>query len=159
MHQLLDGLSCINGYCAMWHTLRLEGIFVPRNVVEHLLRELDPDGCKLRKAHCLKRRNYISMGPNYCWHIVGYDKLKPYGFPIHSCIDGWSRKIMWLRVSRTIQLSLPSSTYKQLCNSMAVPKRLEVTVVLKMETLLPFSATFVVTKKHIFMGHHHIISA
>ena len=41
------------------------------------------------------------MGPNYCWHIDGYDKLKPYGFPIHGCIDGWSRKIMWLRVPRT----------------------------------------------------------
>ena len=59
----------------------------------------------------------------------------------------------------TIQLSLPSSTYRQLCNSTAVPKRYEVTVARKMETLLPFSATFVVTKKHIFMGHHHIISA
>jgi len=22
------------------------------------------------------------------WHIDGYDKLKPYGFPIHGCIDG-----------------------------------------------------------------------
>ena len=101
MRELLDGPSCRSGYRTMWHTLRLEGIFVPRNVVERLLRELDPDGCKLRKAHRLTRRNYVSMGPNYCWHIDGYDKLKPYGFPIHGCIDGWSRKIMWLRVSRT----------------------------------------------------------
>ena len=101
MRQLLDWPSCMSGYRAMWHTLRLEGMFVPRNVVERLLRELDPDGCKLRKAHRLTRRNYVSMGPNYCWHIDGYDKLKPYGFPIHGCIDGWTRKIMWLRVSRT----------------------------------------------------------
>lgn len=27
--------------------------------------------------------------------------MKPYGFPIHGCIDGWSRRIIWLRVSRT----------------------------------------------------------
>ena len=66
MRQLLDGPSCMSGYRAMWHTLRLEGMFVPRNVVERLLRELDPDGCKLRKAHRLTRRNYVSMGPNYC---------------------------------------------------------------------------------------------
>ena len=29
------------------------------------------------------------------------DKLKPYGFPVHGCIDGYSRKILWLKVCRT----------------------------------------------------------
>ena len=24
------------------------------------------------------------------WHLHGYDKLKPYGFVIHGCIDGYS---------------------------------------------------------------------
>lgn len=28
-----------------------------------------------------------------------YDKLKPYGFAIHGCIDGFSRRIMWLEVN------------------------------------------------------------
>ena len=28
------------------------------------------------------------QGPNFCWHIDGYDKLSPYGFHIHGCIDG-----------------------------------------------------------------------
>ena len=23
------------------------------------------------------------------WHVDGYDKLKPFGFPIHGCIDGY----------------------------------------------------------------------
>lgn len=32
---------------------------------------------------------------------VGYDKLKPYGFPIHGAIDGYSRKILWLEVARS----------------------------------------------------------
>ena len=39
-------------------------------------------------------------GPNYCWYIDGYDKLKPFGFPIHGCIDGWSRRILRLQVAR-----------------------------------------------------------
>ncbi|KAK3108376.1 hypothetical protein FSP39_006638, partial [Pinctada imbricata] len=30
--------------------------------------------------------------------IYRYDKLKPYGFPIYGCIDGFSRKILWLEV-------------------------------------------------------------
>ncbi len=32
---------------------------------------------------------------------IGYDKLKPYGFPIHGAIDGYSRKILWLELTRS----------------------------------------------------------
>ena len=31
------------------------------------------------------------------WHIDCYDKLKPFGFSIHGCMDGYSRKIIWLK--------------------------------------------------------------
>ena len=37
-------------------------------------------------------------GPNFIWHIDGYDKLKPYGFCIHGAVDGYSRRILWLEV-------------------------------------------------------------
>lgn len=33
--------------------------------------------------------------------IDGYDKAKPWGFSIHGAIDGFSRKMLWLRVSRS----------------------------------------------------------
>lgn len=70
-------------------------------VVQDLLRELDPEGSESRKAHRLKRRVYCNPGPNYAWHIDGYDKLKPWGFPIHGGIDGFSRKLLWLKVARS----------------------------------------------------------
>lgn len=35
------------------------------------------------------------------WHVDGYDKFKLYGFAISGCIDGFSRKILWLKVSST----------------------------------------------------------
>ena len=98
----LDGPGCLSGYRSMWHTLRIKyGIVVPRREVEELLSQLDPDGVQERKRHKLKRRVYNSPGPNYCWHVDGYDKLKPYGLPIHGAIDGYSRRVMWLVVSRT----------------------------------------------------------
>lgn len=43
----------------------------------------------------------MSYSPNFCWHLDGYDKLKPYGFPIHGAIDGYSRKILWLELTRS----------------------------------------------------------
>ena len=44
------------------------------------------------------RRKYKTKGPNYLWHIDGYDKLKPFGFCIHGAIDGYSRRVLWLEV-------------------------------------------------------------
>ena len=93
---IIDGPGCLQGYRLVWHTLQLKGIRVPRIVVEELIRELDPEGTELRKAH-----RYQNPGPNYAWHCDGYDKLKPYGFPINGCIDGWSRKILCLYVTRS----------------------------------------------------------
>ena len=42
------------------------------------------------------QRKYSNPGPSFIWHIHGYDTLKYYGFSIHGCIDGSSRKIFWL---------------------------------------------------------------
>ena len=71
------------------------------NSVRLALKSIDPDGIARRSKHRLKRRKYINCGPNYVWHIDGNDKLKPFGFCIHAGIDGFSRKILWLKVSYT----------------------------------------------------------
>lgn len=97
-----DGPGCLQGYRSMWHCLRLKyKIFARRSTVQRLLREMDPVGSSMRRNHRFKRRQYVNPGPNWCWHVDGHDKLKPFGFPIHGCIDGFSRRIMWLRVTRT----------------------------------------------------------
>ena len=44
---------------------------------------------------------YTVPGPNYLWHIDGYDKIKRFGFAIHGCIDGFSKKLLWLKVANT----------------------------------------------------------
>ncbi|XP_067660094.1 uncharacterized protein [Haliotis asinina] len=77
------------------------GICVPRDVVMLLLQILDPEGVEARKRRRLRRRQYLSRGPNNVWHIDSYDKLKPYGMAINGCIDGFSRNIIWLDVCKT----------------------------------------------------------
>ncbi len=100
--QEVDGSGGNLGYRAMWRRLQSKhGVQVPRLVVQNILRQVDPEGSKLRRANRLRRRSYLNPGPNYCWHTDGYDKLKPYGFPIHGCIDGFSRKIIWLKIVRS----------------------------------------------------------
>ncbi|XP_031334065.1 uncharacterized protein LOC116164078 [Photinus pyralis] len=77
------------------------GLVVRRSTVRLLLKELDPEGVSLRSRRRLKRRQYFNKGPNYLWHIDGYDKLKPYGIAINGCIDGYSRHIIWLKACYT----------------------------------------------------------
>lgn len=98
----LEGSGSCLGYKAMWQRLRqLYGLDVYRETVLDLLRVLDPEGIELRAKYKLHTRQYRVPGPNFAWHTDGYDKLKPYGFCIHSGVDGWSRKVLWLEVATT----------------------------------------------------------
>ena len=68
----MDGPGCCQGYCSIWHTLQRRGVRVPRSAVEEIVRELDPEGAKERKAHRLRRREYTCPGPNKVRHTDGY---------------------------------------------------------------------------------------
>ena len=59
---------------------------------------MDPEGTESRRRHTLRRRVYSNPGLNYAWHIDWHDKLKPFGFAVHGAIDGYSRKVLWLKV-------------------------------------------------------------
>ena len=67
--------------------------------MRQLLLRLDPEGVERKKSQKLRRRIYQTLGPNYVWHINGFDKIEPYGFSIHECIGRYSRKIIWLKAS------------------------------------------------------------
>ena len=84
----------------MWQRLVVDhDLVVTKETVRHTLRFLDPERVHERFRHRLQRHQYKGRGPNFLWHINGFDKLKPYGFCIHGGIDGYSRRILWLEVS------------------------------------------------------------
>ena len=87
------------GYRLMHQRCLQAGYRTSRENIRIILKLLDPIGVEERSKKVLRRRQYWSYGPNWVWHIDGYDKLKPYGFPIHGAIDGFSRRIMWLEVT------------------------------------------------------------
>lgn len=97
----ISGSGCFVGYRRLWARLRRKGYFVKRSRIMTMLREIDPEGVESRKRKRLRRRTYQAKGPNFVWHIDGYDKLKPYGFCVHGGIDGFSRRLIWLEVGTT----------------------------------------------------------
>ena len=90
------------GYRSLWQKLKKKyNLIVKRETVYKLLKIVDPDGVAERFGHRLHRREYLSPGPNFLWHLDGYDKLRQFGFAIHGCIDGFSRQIIWFGVGTT----------------------------------------------------------
>jgi hypothetical protein len=94
----LQESGMMHGYRMMHTKCREFGLNVAKEHFRIILRELDPAGVDRRQARRLVRRWYQSDGPNAVWHLDGYDKLKPYGLCVNGCVDGFSRKVIWLNV-------------------------------------------------------------
>ena len=91
----------------------------------NILKEIDPEETNMQKARRLRRRKYVSEGPNSCWHADGYNKLKPYGFPIHGCIDRYSRRTLWLKVTKSnSHAKVPAAYYVDTMKELGVCAKL-----------------------------------
>ena len=68
----VEGAGRLAGYRNIWHTLRLRHhVHVPRSLVARFLKKIDPDGVEDRRARRSRRRQYLSPGPKFCWHVDG----------------------------------------------------------------------------------------
>ena len=47
----------------------------------------------------VSRRVYCVPWPNFLWHLDGHHSLIRWGFAIHGCINGYSRRIIFLHCS------------------------------------------------------------
>lgn len=77
IQEIMNEAGSLSGYRTVWHALRRRyGIHISRQKVARIIKELDPLGVEARKARRLQRREYISYGPNFCWHMDGKCELK-----------------------------------------------------------------------------------
>ena len=95
----LSGSGADIGYRRIHKALESKGYICRRDDVRQIVKQLNPDSVKLKKRRRLHRRRYVANCPNFVWHIDGRDKLKPFGFIIHGCIDVFSRYLIWLEVA------------------------------------------------------------
>ena len=81
--------------------LTAQGIKVQWERVRKAMWRVDPEGILLRtmQLNIVSRRHYYVPGPLALWHIDGNHKLIRWGFVFHGCVDGYSRKIMFLSAS------------------------------------------------------------
>jgi len=92
--------------------LKKNNIIVGSNRVLQTLRSVDSDGIEKRKGKTVKRRQYVCPHGNKVfyfnfvfiikikvWHIDYNEKLSPWGFHVHGAVDGYSRLILWERLT------------------------------------------------------------
>jgi hypothetical protein len=74
----LSGSGKCFGYKEMRKRLKLKyGLNAHRSTVIRFMWIADQNGKERRKSKRLLRRKYSCPGPNFVWHIDGYDKQKP----------------------------------------------------------------------------------
>ena len=102
LEELETSCGSFMGYRQLTRRLRRKyNLQVRRDTVMKSLRIIDPEGVERRKRRRLKRRRYVTPGPNFLWHVDGWDKLAPFGIFIHGAVDGFSRRILWIEVNST----------------------------------------------------------
>lgn len=99
---MLDPCCDTAGATFMETRLRTEfGLVARKCDVSRALRELDPHGTQRRAKDAAKiRSQYKVSGPRGLYHCDAHEKIaKLYSMWIHGCIDGYSRHIIYLRVT------------------------------------------------------------
>ena len=88
-----------NGAVMVWGQLQTLHIYVPRRRVRESLNRVCPMAVENRSSSTIMRRVYKVPCSNALWHIDGLHCLIRWRIVIHGCIDGYSRKIMYLHAS------------------------------------------------------------
>ena len=58
-----------------------------------------PNCCQNRSSYTVSRRVYHVPSSNALWHIDGLHCLVRWRIVVHGCIDGYSRKVIYLHAS------------------------------------------------------------
>ena len=102
------------------------GVNISKEYMRKGLVDIELEGVSMRKKKTIKRRTYETNGQFDMFHIGGNYKLKRFGFVIRECIDGFSRKLIWLFVSTTNNDPLVAANfyYKAITNLGRAPNTL-----------------------------------
>ena len=129
LDQIVRAFNALHPQCGervvMGH-LRSQGIRVQRARVRASLHRVDSIGIELRSRRVLHRREYHVECPNALWHLDGYHKLIRWRFVIHGAIDGYSRLIMYLKVSTNNFAATVLAAFTSAIHQFGLPSRIRI---------------------------------
>ena len=101
------------------------GIRVQWSRVRSSLWRTDPSGILLRTSqlNIVNRHHYNVPGPKSLWHLDGNLNLIRWGFVIHGCVDGFSRRLMFLKCSTNIKAVTVLQLFQNAVQDFGLPSR------------------------------------
>ncbi|PPR07577.1 hypothetical protein CVT24_007318 [Panaeolus cyanescens] len=75
-----------------------DNISIPRNTLTSYFRQYEPERIQERKAGKLKRRRFWAAGVLDMICVDQHDKWKKFGLALHTGVEPFSGKILWIRV-------------------------------------------------------------
>ena len=106
--------------------LRSEGVRVQRQKIRDSLHRVDPEGIMNRLRRALHRGQYTVRSSNSLWHLDGYHKLIRWKLVIHGAINGFSRLIVYLKVSNNNRANTVLSAFTEAVREYGLPSRIRV---------------------------------
>ncbi len=89
----------LSGVIMIWGHLKSLNIIVSRAKIHDSMLRICSDSIRSRQSNTAIRRKYSVPAPNCLWHIDGLHCLIRWRTVIHGGIDGFSRRIVYLRAS------------------------------------------------------------
>lgn len=99
------------------------GVKISRQRLRDSVGRVDPEGRAHRQLHVIDRRQYAVAGVNHLWHVDGHHKLIKYGIVTHGCIDGFSRRICFLKASTNNRASTVMKLFNEAVAECGLPSR------------------------------------
>jgi len=112
-----------NGSVMVWGQLKSYKIYVPRRRVRESLLRVSPRAVHNRASRTVQRRVYKVPCSNSLWHIDGLHCLIRWRIVIHSCIDGYSRKIAYLSASNNNKAATVTQLFLRATSELGWPSR------------------------------------
>ena len=101
--------------------LKARGVRVSNKNVRIVLRSANGAQAALRRLRAVRRRVYDVPYPMMLWHSDGCHHLIRYGIVLHGCIDGNSRKIIWMRFENNNRASTVGALHRDAIQRFGVP--------------------------------------
>ena len=103
--------------------LSQRGISIPRTRLRGSIHHVDPEETRIRRSVTVRRRVYVSEGPNAVWRIDGHHKLIRWRLVTHGGIDGVSRVIVYLMCANNNRTLTVLSAYSVAVQIHGLPNR------------------------------------
>ena len=99
------------------------GVRITRARLRASIHRVDPHGVAERSRTAIKRRVYSVPHANYIWHIDSHHKLIRWRMVIHGAIDGYSRKILYLKCANDNKASTVVSFFSHAAYTFGIPDK------------------------------------